>query len=86
MGRMGLNWIKKNVLWRRDDVEDGKYFKKNVWWRRRRREEEGKWMSKMYSRGGEPGQLACLIKIAHRNYQQTYPLLAQDVTYFDDRS
>ena len=29
-GRWGRNWI-KNVLWRREEVEEGKYFKKNVW-------------------------------------------------------
>ena len=32
------------------------------------------------------GQLACIGEVARRIYQQTYPLLAQDVTYFDDRS
>ena len=33
-----------------------------------------------------PGQLACIGEIARRIYHQTFPLLAQDVTYFDDRS
>ena len=32
------------------------------------------------------GQLACIGEVARRIYHQTYPLLAQDVTYFDDRS
>ena len=32
------------------------------------------------------GQLACIGEVASRIYHQTYPLLAQDVTYFDDRS
>ena len=32
------------------------------------------------------GQLACIGEVARRIYHQTYPLLAQDMTYFDDRS
>ena len=32
------------------------------------------------------GQLACIGEVACSIYHQTYPLLAQDVTYFDDRS
>ena len=32
------------------------------------------------------GQLACIGEVARRIYHQTYPLLAQIVTYFDDRS
>ena len=32
------------------------------------------------------GQLACIGEVARRIYHQTYPLLAQDVTYFDERS
>ena len=32
------------------------------------------------------GQLACIGEVARRIYHQTYPLLAQDVAYFDDRS
>ena len=32
------------------------------------------------------GQLACIGEVARRIYHQTYPLMAQDVTYFDDRS
>ena len=32
------------------------------------------------------GQLACIGEVARRIYHQTYPLLAQDVTYFDNRS
>ena len=32
------------------------------------------------------GQMACIGEVARRIYHQTYPLLAQDVTYFDDRS
>ena len=31
-----------------------------------------------------PGQLACIGEISRRIYHQTFPLLAQDVTYFDD--
>ena len=31
-------------------------------------------------------QLACIGEAALRIYHQTYPLLAQDVTYFEDRS
>ena len=32
------------------------------------------------------GQLACIGEVARRIYHQIYPLMAQDVTYFDDRS
>ena len=32
------------------------------------------------------GHLACIGEVARRIYHQTYPLMAQDVTYFDDRS
>ena len=30
------------------------------------------------------GQLACIGEVARRIYHQTYPLLTQDVTYFND--
>ena len=33
-----------------------------------------------------PGQLDCIEEIAHRLYDQTFPLLVQDLCYFDDRS
>ena len=33
-----------------------------------------------------PGQMACIGEIAKRIYHQTFPLLTQDVAYFDDRS
>ena len=33
-----------------------------------------------------PGQLDCIGEIAHRIYDQTFPLLVQDLGYFDDRS
>ena len=32
------------------------------------------------------GQLACIGEVARRIYHQTYRLLAQDVTFFDDRT
>ena len=31
-----------------------------------------------------PGQLGCIREIAHRIYDQTFPLLSQDLGYFDD--
>ena len=33
-----------------------------------------------------PGQLDCRGEIAHRICDQTFPLLVQDLNYFDDRS
>ena len=33
-----------------------------------------------------PGQLDCIGEIAHGIYDQTFPLLVQDLGYFDDRS
>ena len=32
------------------------------------------------------GQLTCIGEVTRRIYYQTYPLLLQDVTYFDDRN
>ena len=32
-----------------------------------------------------PGQLLCISEIACRIYHQTFPLLTQDLAYFDDR-
>ena len=33
-----------------------------------------------------PGEMACIGEIARRKYHHTFPLLIQDLAYFEDRS